>query len=70
MRLGKHQHGHRRRSYSCQKVRYPDDLSAKAALRTLRRAKEENPTYRYPVRAYRCPDCKGWHLSSIERWID
>lgn len=44
------------------KVRYRDRIAAELALVSTgkndqRRAKNEH-------RSYRCPDCKGWHLTS------
>jgi hypothetical protein len=46
----------------CSKVRYRDAIAAKLALLSTqrnqqRRSKDER-------RAYRCPDCRGWHLTS------
>lgn len=49
------------------KIRYRTHLDAKLALlRTTRntdsrRAKDEK-------RAYSCPDCRGWHLTSLTTW--
>lgn len=43
------------------KVRYPDSLSAKMALSTLRRVSDRE---RVPSREYSCQHCKGWHLTS------
>ena len=51
------------RSRPCLKVRYPGRLDALIALafvgnrRHARRPKDE-------VRAYKCPRCHGWHLTS------
>jgi len=54
----------------CRKIRYRDKLAAKLALAMMpdqyankqprRRPKDER-------RAYRCPACKGWHLTSQDR---
>lgn len=47
----------------CRKIRYRDRLEALIALsgvggnRHTRRTKDE-------IRAYECPRCKGWHLTS------
>lgn len=46
----------------CQKVRYRDHLAAKIALASTFRP--DKPARRNEVRAYRCPVCKGWHLTS------
>lgn len=43
------------------KVRYRDDIGAKLALAQLRRL--DGPKH-LERRAYRCPKCKGWHLTS------
>jgi hypothetical protein len=50
---------------SCTKRRYRSEIDAMIALsnagnRHDGRAKTES-------RAYRCPDCKGWHLTSKSR---
>ncbi len=48
---------------TCRKIRYPDKVAALMALvrtrskRRARRPKDEQ-------RVYRCPVCKGWHLTS------
>lgn len=47
----------------CWKVRYRDAISAKLALATLQLKDKAGHTER---RAYRCPKCKGWHLTS---WV-
>lgn len=51
----------------CTKRRYRDRIAALLALASTqsttgatRRAKDER-------RIYRCPDCKGWHLTSRGR---
>ena len=46
---------------ACGKVRYRDELAAMLALGSTRRSRSKK---RAEVRAYRCPTCKGWHLTS------
>jgi hypothetical protein len=49
------------------KVRYRNHEDATRALSTLRRTGSSN----IPQRAYRCPACQGWHLTSmvhVTRW--
>jgi hypothetical protein len=41
------------------KIRYRDELAARIALAKLQRAD------RGQRRAYRCPPCRGWHLTSM-----
>lgn len=49
----------------CPKVRYRDELAAKIALAsTSAAADRRNDEKRRERRAYRCPRCKGWHLTS------
>ncbi len=48
----------------CSKVRYRDQIAAGLALDTLRR--EDKPGHT-EARAYRCPLCGGWHLTSQKR---
>ena len=44
----------------CAKVRYRDRIAALMALASTARGSSS----RAEVRAYRCPDCGGWHLTS------
>lgn len=44
------------------KVRHRDRLAALIALA------RRNHNDKGEVRAYRCPDCAGWHLTSKKRW--
>lgn len=47
---------------SCpEKIRYRDRIAALIALASTRRADRDES------RAYRCPICHGWHLTSQER---
>jgi len=47
----------------CFKFRYRDEIAAKLALAMIKnQGKASHPkTVR---RAYFCPDCRGWHLTS------
>lgn len=45
----------------CSKVRYRDDIAAKLVLSRLVRQDKEGHT---EARAYPCPKCRGWHLTS------
>lgn len=46
----------------CAKIRYRDHIAAKLALASLaHKDKQREKTER---RAYRCPTCRGWHLTS------
>jgi hypothetical protein len=52
----------------CTKRRYPDRIAALMALASAQR-RQEHPSYavagkRRETRVYRCPNCKGWHLTS------
>lgn len=51
-----------RRRCGCRKRRYPDEVSARLALATIRPRHERRD--KTEARAYRCPRCKGWHLTS------
>lgn len=48
-------------TFICNKVTYPTEAAAKASLRKIRGAKNK---HKKPQRAYECPDCSGWHLTS------
>ena len=45
----------------CRKRRYRDRIAALLALAGTGRRKR---TRKQETRAYRCPACKGWHLTS------
>ena len=48
---------------TCRKRRYRDRVAALLALATTAKRKHaRNP--KQEARAYRCPHCKGWHLTS------
>jgi len=51
----------------CRKVTYRDRI---AALLALSKVQHHDKSYRTKVeaRAYYCAGCKGWHLTSKERW--
>lgn len=46
------------------KTRYKDEIAAKLALATIR---QKAATVHEEQRAYRCPFCRGWHLTSKPR---
>jgi hypothetical protein len=46
---------------SCGKTRYRDEIAAKLTLAQIRR--KDRPTAR-ERRIYRCPDCRGFHITS------
>lgn len=45
------------------KRRFRSKLDAQMALARIR-GRTENESHDIPTRAYRCPHCKGWHLTS------
>lgn len=47
---------------TCQKVRYRDRVAALLALASTGRADQRRD--KNEKRAYRCPRCNGWHLTS------
>lgn len=46
---------------NCPKARYPTRVVALLALSKIQGKKDSR---REETRAYKCPDCGGWHLSS------
>lgn len=48
----------------CRKLRYPDQVSALLALAVLQRQDKAGHNER---RAYLCPHCHRWHLTSQEK---
>lgn len=60
----------KRHTTFCQKAkktRYRDDLEAKIAISRLSNTSQRDTI---PHRTYRCPFCKGWHLTSQNKRID
>jgi len=51
---------------TCTKIRYRDQIAAKLALAS---AQHQDGSRREKVerRAYHCPRCHGWHLTSQRR---
>lgn len=49
---------------ACDKVRYTTGAAAEAAAALKA---EGDPRYPPQLRAYRCPNCHGWHLTSQPR---
>lgn len=57
------------------KIRYRDHQQASDALssaRWRRRLDELDgiESKRNETRAYKCPDCSGWHVTSIAAWVE
>jgi hypothetical protein len=50
---------------TCVKIRYRDRVSALYAL--AQTSARRKPTDKDETRAYHCPDCSGWHLTSAAR---
>lgn len=50
----------------CGKVRYRDRIAAQLALATIGRV-DSSRRPKSERRPYRCPLCKGWHLTSEVR---
>ncbi|GAA1807163.1 hypothetical protein GCM10009771_06530 [Nesterenkonia flava] len=50
----------------CGKARYRDRVAALIALARIRNSPRP-PRAKEPCRAYPCPQCKGWHLTSKPR---
>jgi len=49
--------------FICDKRTFPTQKDAKASLAKIRNVSGENQK---PIRAYECPICSGWHLTSKE----
>jgi hypothetical protein len=47
----------------CRKIRYRDRIAALLALATVQ-ARDKPGRPKQERRAYRCPDCRGFHLTS------
>jgi hypothetical protein len=49
------------------KTRFRDELAAKMCLARLQRIGDDAQRAKTPRRAYRCPRCRGWHLTALAR---
>lgn len=49
---------------TCEKRRYRDKV---AALFALSQVRDDAARPKVEHRAYRCPECRGWHLTSRRR---
>lgn len=47
------------------KVRFRGELDAKLCLLHTQRKGDDAQRQSTPRRAYRCPRCRGWHLTSM-----
>lgn len=62
MVLAKEDEMKKRYSAQCGKNRYSDEgYAIRNAIASSRRGG-------LPLRTYRCPDCKGWHLTKRREW--
>ena len=50
---------------TCSKRKFRDQIAAKLALSRIKTTGEARE--KTPRRAYRCPNCRAWHLTSIGR---
>lgn len=60
----------RRKVTSCGKTRYRDQRLAIACLHEIvaaRRMYPDQGSGPYPVRAYWCQQCHGWHLTKLDK---
>lgn len=48
----------------CTKYQYASEEEAKKHLREIRKKGKQSPSHVLPVRAYNCPICKFYHLTS------
>ena len=52
----------------CRKIRYRSEVDAKIALMDIARRRDQGKENRKECRYYRCPRCRGWHLTKLEAW--
>ena len=59
-----------RKSRSCGKVQYPNEVEAMIALASATRPGRSNDQLRFKeeTRYYQCPQCEGWHLTARRTW--
>lgn len=49
---------------ACTKRRFPTAEAANAKLDAIDKERPRRPGRKLPIRAYKCPRCMGWHLTS------
>lgn len=54
----------------CEKRRYRTEEAAQVELANVQLFARLNGAKRIPIRAYRCPYCNGWHVTSQPRIQD
>lgn len=59
-----------RKSRSCGKVQFPNEVEAMIALASATRPGRSNDQLRHKeeARYYQCPQCEGWHLTARRTW--
>ena len=59
-----------RKSRSCGKVQFPNEVEAMIALASATRPGRSNDQLRFKeeTRYYQCPQCEGWHLTARRTW--
>ena len=57
----------KKRCHVTNKVRYRDPREARTGLWSAQEANRRGYSRRHESRFYKCPFCKGWHLTSKER---
>lgn len=51
----------------CKKRKYRDEITAKIALSKVR-SQDKSWRSKLECRAYKCPSCHKWHLTSMEKY--
>jgi hypothetical protein len=51
----------------CGKVTYQNQHEAEDSIKGISKDKGATRSKKYPVRAYFCSDCRGWHLTSDKK---
>jgi len=49
--------------FICDKKTFATEKDARRSLKTIRNAEGDN---KKPIRVYECPECSGWHLTSMD----
>ena len=52
---------------ACEKISYSSREAAINSIQGIKKDKRAHASKRKPVRAYRCSECDGWHISSNTR---
>jgi hypothetical protein len=54
----------------CNKKKFKTEKDAEIALENIRKVKKKYKREKHPIRYYHCENCKNYHLTSREAYIE